>query len=403
MRDLWIQMGDRKYSREWLDKNSSAAQVLLEKQKHRDYPLCLCRRPYPALYIAKRNIYYLARMPGSGPQHAPDCPEFEPDASYSGAQNMEDAIIEGEDGGITVYLGSPLAIRSEINIDAAGLQRQPGHNRQPARRNLPLLGLLHLLWDKSQFNRWTPNMRGHRRYNQLYKYLLRTASTITLHKRPLSEQLYIPEPFFRDQRDAILQRTRDLYDKLLTVDDAPHRMIVIGLLKSFKQTAYSVGFRLNHAPSEVIFWMKRDQAERYLKTLKDFPSNEFQVVVIMTVERSKNGYLTISDCASMRTSNNYIPFTSRPELQLCNFLVNQDRTFIKNLSYSVKNRSFTSFLLTDTGHPYPVSLEILGLQGGKYDNEIKARMHDRKQNNQSSWYWDIIVDPGVIPELPPRS
>ena len=68
------------YSREWLEEHPEQAQELLAQCKGR-YPLCKCREPGLPLYIARRNRLYLARVPNSGPQHAPCCPSYEPDRS----------------------------------------------------------------------------------------------------------------------------------------------------------------------------------------------------------------------------------------------------------------------------------------------------------------------------------
>src|SRR5688572_26657480 len=101
------------FSREWLEDNAEKAQQFLAHCKGR-YPLCKCREPGLPLYIAQRSRLYLARIPNSGPQHAPSCPSYEPERAFCGSSVYSPGTItESGEGRIKVKLAVSLIIRGE--------------------------------------------------------------------------------------------------------------------------------------------------------------------------------------------------------------------------------------------------------------------------------------------------
>jgi hypothetical protein len=63
------------------------------------------------------------------------------------------------------------------------------------RRQMTLRALMHFLFERAGFNRWSPAMAGKRNQGVVRKYLLEAAEEIMVKGVPLAERLYVPEPF----------------------------------------------------------------------------------------------------------------------------------------------------------------------------------------------------------------
>ena len=59
--------------------------LLPQAYEERLRPLCMCRQPAVAMYIARlEDQYVVKRMPLSGREHDPACPSYEPPYELSG-------------------------------------------------------------------------------------------------------------------------------------------------------------------------------------------------------------------------------------------------------------------------------------------------------------------------------
>ena len=74
-------------------------------------PRWLCVEGGVDLYISKRSSSYrLARMPGTGNQHHPTCPDYEPNPASSGrGALMGGAIVEKSPEAVEIHIGFPLS------------------------------------------------------------------------------------------------------------------------------------------------------------------------------------------------------------------------------------------------------------------------------------------------------
>lgn len=89
------------FARDYLLENEGQAQT--HTRQVQDvlgvHPVCECTKNNPAMYIAKRSVYYLAKMPGTGRLHAPSCPSFEILADDSGKAGYESNVIKANSNG----------------------------------------------------------------------------------------------------------------------------------------------------------------------------------------------------------------------------------------------------------------------------------------------------------------
>ena len=87
-----------------INENDSLMQQYLSRAyESKLRPVCHCKAPYPAMYIAKINgQYVMKRMPDSGEQHSVNCESFKYPIGLSGlGQVTGSAIIENVDDGTT--------------------------------------------------------------------------------------------------------------------------------------------------------------------------------------------------------------------------------------------------------------------------------------------------------------
>lgn len=382
------------FSREWLEENPERAQEMLAECKGR-YPLCLCRSPGLPLYIARRNRLYLARLPNSGPSHSPSCPSYEPDAALCGWSIYSSrALTDCGEGRIAVKLAVPLVIRGE-SAGATPTGSQIGGGEHPFRESIDLTGLLHLLWERSEFNRWTPRMRHRRHYRQIHKYLLEAAETVQVRRHPLTRHLYVPEPYAPDQALEIEARRQRAFRELgQTAGGIPMRILVFGRVRSIVETADGLGIRLAHLPNEFVISAAREKLSK-LRQATQFAwldsraiHPEFQLLVLLTMRRAHNGQWQVDELAGMATTEEFIPTFSMEDALVCRRLIAEDRHFHKPLPYDAAPTRFPNFLLTDCGET-AVPLEIVS--GSALDAAARrSRIAEYDAVQRRYWLWDVV-------------
>lgn len=382
------------FSREWLEERPERAQELLAQCKGR-YPLCKCREPGLPLYIARRTRLYLARVPNSGPQHAPFCPSYEPDRALCGwSIYAPQALADCGEGRVTVKLGVPLMIRGE-RTGATPMGSQPVGAEHLFRESIELPGLLHLLWERAEFNRWSPRMRNRRHYRQIYKYVLETAETVQVRRHPLTRHLYVPEPYAPDQALEIEARRQRAFRELSqTASGVPMRILVFGRLRAIVETADGPGIRLAHLPNEFVIGATREKLAR-LRHATQFAwvdaralHPEFQLLVLLTMQRAHHGQWQLDELTGMVTTEEFIPTFSIEDALVAKRLIAEERHFYKPLPYDAPATRFPNFLLTDCGET-AVPIEIVA--GNVADAAARRlRIAEYEAAKRRYWLWDVV-------------
>lgn len=390
------------YATAWLGEHGDVAQRLLA-EAHGTTALCLCRRPHPRMYIARRGeTYYLARFPATGPAHALQCASYTPDSRYSDRSGYAEGVLtERKDGRISVRLDAPLDVIPRP-APAAPVSRPAAASRK-ARAALSLQGLLHLLWDQAQFNRWAPAMRGRRGYRQVYKFLGDAASGVLLRRRPLNTQIWIPEPFVPTKRRLIARRRDAAFKRLgRGAANRQRRIVVVAQLKAVDIDANeNCALRLAHTPPNLMLACPAREVRRLRRqagiAFPDWPAiaAELRVIVLLTM-LCTDGAWTVVQLAALPTDSHYLPVLSPAERLLIAHLVETDRHFYKPLPYDRDADRYPSVLLTDAGHA-PVPLEISGPPAPSV--KVQARVSACRENDRLCWHWDR----GLTPHLPTRS
>ncbi len=371
----------RRYSRDWLETNKAEAQQVLRAHKN-TYPLCLCQKDGVAMHIRQLSVSrkrYLARMPGTGPLHRPDCPSYEPIHGKAEQQAIEDgAIDELADGRVVFKLDIGFGIRD--NAASPPVERQPPAELpqmvQDPDRRLGMLAMIQFLWEQAELHHWHPKMQGRRRYKQVYDRLVSAAERILVKGFPLLQRIFIPEPFYKDRASEIAMRRLEKLSRLgRSRNGKRRRFLVMGQIRSMRQNADVVRLHLAHVSDDVSVVIPRSTWERLCKRwgveIPD-PDSDMHLWGLFLIDTQHNGTLHSRTAAMMQTTAQYIPVFRPAEISLAYGLVDSERRFIKMLALDGRPSEGPAFLLTDTGEKAVPLYIAEGLPEGEASGE---------------WYW----------------
>src|SRR5690606_35724902 len=107
-------------------------------------PRCLCVAGGVEMYVARHRQFVVKRMPGTGNDHHPSCPSFEPAAQQSGlGELVGEAVLEVVPGQVELRVDFPWT-----RTLGRGVPRgEPGDASevQAPRRRMSLRALMHFL------------------------------------------------------------------------------------------------------------------------------------------------------------------------------------------------------------------------------------------------------------------
>ncbi|KPK50287.1 MAG: hypothetical protein AMS22_12395 [Thiotrichales bacterium SG8_50] len=347
-------------------------------------------------YHSKSKTYALKRKQYSGEQHAADCPssyEAERRERNESTPVPDSAILRLADGSTKFNLSTPTTMREPTVPQETSLVT--GNQKKPAKRKtLGLLGLLSFLYQEAGFNSWSPNMYGKRRYAQLYKYLMQKAEEIVVKGDVLAHQLWMPEPYKKDDQENIEARRQDTFNKrLYGPDGRPRRMLVVGVLRKLVPTPHGIGIKLAQAPDNLIFWMNDKTAGSYQRQfgggedpLKQLGEGDY-LLIIMTVERTERDHFFVAQVASLKTTSAYIPYSTPQERTLAIDLVDKSRYFTRPMHIEdTPGIPKPNFYLHDADiamHIYADSSDPHAAQALKQDESYYER------TDEPHWVWRL--------------
>jgi hypothetical protein len=366
-------------------------------------PRCLCVAKGVEMYIAKYGLYMLKRMPGTGKDHAAACDSFEPDLDSSGLGYHLGETVLAKDH-------DQLEVRADFALDrfeGRAIERgEPSEATSVSskRRALSILGLLHLVWDKAQFNRWTPAMRGKRHQGVIRKYLLEAAEKIVLKGMRLSERLFVPEPFKSEDADAIKHRREQAFS-VMTLEEpsTKHKlMMVIGEIKSIEKITLGYKLVIKHMPDCPLMLDAKSGGKilhqfEHLFALRDMQEG-IRLIAVLTVTMKGFADYRVDTMSIAMTADTWIPIENSFEKALADALVMAGRKFIKPLSFDAPSSvAFPNFLLLDAASE-PIPLNIALPTANK--TALKAKEDLISVSPPGSWVWRIETSP-QLPALPP--
>lgn len=362
-----------------------------------DRAKCLCAKPPPPMYVAKRGeLYIIKRMPNTAELHAAHCESYEPPAALSGkAEVLGGAIKHDDETGLDKLLFGFSLARGHSPGVAPSAQAEPDSVKAEPNR-LTLLGFLHYLWEQAGLVRWAP-FQPAIRWEQVRDRVLRGAEGATAKNHNLREMLWLPEAFDRDHHAAQEARRSALFRRF----DRAHSngyLLCVGELKAFDEARGMHRLTLKHAPG-VAFLMDAGISSRFGRRYRGMMSawaadEKSRLVVAMTC--AMDGSIPhVIEVAMMATLHNWIPFEGPREKELVAMLQAQEREFIKTLRYNLRpGDPVASAILTDAGRQ-GVALFLPPDEPGQADAWQKMI----QGYNGPTWEWSD----GPMPDLPLRA
>lgn len=354
-------------------------------------PRCLCVPGGVEMYVARHRQFVVKRMPDSGSAHHPGCPSYEPEVQQSGlGELVGEAVLESEPGRVELRVDFPWT-----RVLGRGVPR--GEPQEVAeigvpRRQMTLRALMHFLFERAGFNRWSPAMAGKRNQGVLRKYLLEAAEEIVIKGVPLAERLYVPEPFSESAKAEAAQRRREKLAMLRPKDGQTPLAIVIGEFKASEATSQGCRVWIRHMPDAPLLIASRswERIERVFAPLfeaRDADTGHPVRVVMAALIRARREYTYEIDAASlMLTSEHWIPVEGVHELPLIDALIVQHRRFVKPLRYDARSAAaFPNALLLDAGAA-PVPLHVVSAFMDPKERLSKERAIVGT-GEQGAWVW----------------
>lgn len=318
-------------------------------------PRCLCVPGGVEMYVARHRRFVVKRMPETGNRHAPICASYEPEAQQSGlGELLGEAVEEREPGKVELRVDFPWTRTTGHRV--MGGEPRDVAEVASSRRRMSLRALMHFLFERAGFNRWSPAMQGKRNQGVLHKYLLEAAEDVSVKGVELRERLYVPEPFNEAIKSDLAQRRREKLALLQPRGGHSPLAVLIGEFKASEATGLGRRIWIRHMPDVPLLIRSKtwERIERVFAPLFEAGDADtgFKVRLMMVAlvgSRREHTY-EIEAASLMLTSEHWIPIEGIHELPLVHALVEQRRRFVKPLRYDAKSAAaFANALLLDTG------------------------------------------------------
>jgi len=373
--------------------------ALAGAHRSEERPRCLCVRDGVEMYVAHHARFVIKRMPGTGAAHHPSCPSYEFPASESGlGAVLGEAVIERAPDRVEVRLDFPLSHGAHDSMEREIRRAAPPGAPDP--RRLSMRGLVHLLWDRAGFNRWSPRMEGKRTWWVIRKHLLEAAGEIEATGATLDRILFIPEPYRSDEAEALRGRRAAFFRSLDAGPGAGRRRlaVLLGEVKDCAGRADGYRLTLRHLPDCPIVLdaaTGRRFFRRFEPELLAKARSEVRLVAACTVEPA-GGSLCVDMITLLMLTPEWIPVDHPLERTLIAELVRQQRRFVKPLRYGAPDSAaLAAVVLLDCGDS-PVRLEL----------DRAGTPEEVGGGEPPGWIWRperSLAMPAFPPPCPPRA
>ncbi|MFF3569239.1 DUF1173 family protein [Nocardia jiangxiensis] len=385
-----------------LDLRGEAGQQVLA-DIHRDpsrRPGCLCNPSEDGgvpMYVARiGDRYYLKRMPGSGPEHTPDCGSWSPPAELSGlAPLLGTAIRDNPDTG-TTRLGLGFALTRHPGRDTS-TDSADRENTDGGQTRLSLRSLLHYLWEESGLTRWTPALAGKRNWGMVRSRIQRAADDkIIINRKPLTEYLYLPETFSSTHKPEIAARRAVALQRLTDTSANTKLMLLIGEVKDLRPARFGRNAVIvKHLPDFPILADETLATHLHTRFSTEFTLRQAicdsHLILAGTFSLSSAGVAVAHEAALMTVTRDWIPFDTTSDHALLGTLDQQRRRYVKSLRYLVPAAEpVACVILTDTDPPTPCYL-------------IDDQQNQVPEVQGPQWIWNTSTDICMPPLPPPAS
>ncbi|MBT9598489.1 MAG: DUF1173 domain-containing protein [Vitreoscilla sp.] len=374
----------------WVTDDPQLQEALARVHDTPERPRCLCVPGGIEMYVARHTLFVVKRMPDTGSRHDTTCPSYEPDAQQSGlGELIGGAVVEREPGRVELRVDFPWARISGRSVARAEARDAGEVGATP--RSMSLRALMHYLFERAGFNRWSPAMEGRRNQGVLHKYLLEAARGVTVKGLTLSDRLYVPEPFSETGRADAARRRREKLSVLHPGDGQQPLALLLGEYKANEPCTAGRRVWIKHLPDVPLLvsgktWERLEKRYATIFDARDADAGHRVHVVVAALLRARREYTYEIDAASMMLTNEtWIPVEGVHELPLLRALIEQRRRFVKPLRYDAKTAAgFPNALLLDVGAvpaPLHVVSAFIDLK------EQRAKQRATADAGDGAWVW----------------
>jgi hypothetical protein len=354
-------------------------------------PRCLCMPGGVEMYVAHFRQFVVKRMPNAGDQHHVLCGSFEPEVAQSGLGYLSGSAVRELETG-----------RTELRVDFPWTRR-PGHGTtrggatesgqvESTARRMSLRAVMHFLFERAGFNRWTPAMAGRRNQGVVRKYLLEAAEGVDVAGGVLADRLFVPEAFNEGIKDQAAQRRREKLAVLAPHAGSTPLALLIGEFKAVEAVEEGRRVWIRHMPDapllvEAGVWQRVMRRYLPLFEARDADTPLRVRLVMAALIRARREFTYEIDAASlMMTSEQWIPVEGVHELPLVDVLVKEGRRFIKPLRYDApRAEAFANALLLDVGQR-ALPLHLVSPYMDERSRTAKRRAIELAQHD--AWVWE---------------
>jgi hypothetical protein len=378
-------------------------EALADAHRTRIRPLCLCKEPGLAMYIAKLGDQYVVkRMPLSGGGHDPACPSYDPPDELSGLGVLMGSAIQVDpaSGMSALKVGFSL---TKVGTRAPGAGTGGTDTVAGEAKKLSLRSLLHYLWHQAELTAWTARWAGKRYWWNIRWHLVEAARLMMVKGGMLSDILFVPEPFRAMDKAAIEQRRAAALVPALPPKSGPRQlMVLVCEIKDFAPTRNGYRLIVKHLPDFPFMLdesLHRRLKQRFENELALWGADEAShLIAIATFGMSPAGLAVVEDMALMVVTENWVPYDSAYEKKLVDALAKVSERSVKGLRYNLSAEKPTA-TATVQRQSQPIALYVIPpLADGAYEEALDELIASRPEIG--AWIWRTAD--GEMPSLPLR-
>lgn len=386
----------------YADEGPEFQEALATAYLRKERPLCLCRDPGCAMYIAQiGSLYVIKRMPLSGGEHDPACESYESPYALSGLGSLMGSAIQldAENGTAALKLDFSLSKTDSRATPVPGDVVFAGATVE--QKKLSLRGLLHYLWHEAELTVWTSRWTGKRHWWNVRWHLLESARQMTVKGGQLSDILFVPEPFRVDNKEAIEQRRSTALAAALPPKTGPRKlMVLVGEVKELAPARLGQKVVIKHLPGfpllidDTLHRRLLARFEREFSLWDADPSSH--LIAVATFGLNPAELAIVEEIALMIVSENWIPYETTYEKRLVDALARIREKSIKGLRYNLSpDQPIANALLQSRREPVALFIVPVGT-----DENFEASLQDMiaARAEMRTWIWRIAD--GDMPALP---